>query len=106
VILASIPFVIAVPELIAEVLLWRLPLPTPGIAVLFFSIVGAILIFDLATCGFALVQWLWTGEPPELSFSPLAPTRQGSLLSMIVAGPIPGLPRAQSIGDKVTSSTA
>ena len=28
-----------------------------------------------------------------------------SLLTMIVAGPIPGLPRAQSMGDKVTSST-
>jgi hypothetical protein len=75
VIVASVPFMIAVPALIAAVMLWRSPLPKQGTAGL-FGMVGAILIVDLATCGFVLVQWLWTGEPPELSLSPLVLTRE------------------------------
>lgn len=74
--IALVPFLIAVPALIAAVTLcFASPLPreTRSIA---FGIVGALLVFDLPVCVFVLIQWLATGEPPELSLSPLIPSRE------------------------------
>ena len=74
--IALVPFLIAVPTLIIAVILWfasPLPRETRSIA---FGIVGTILVFDLPVCVFVLVQWLATGEPPELSLSPLISSRE------------------------------
>jgi len=74
--IAMIPFLIAVLGLIVAVFLWfASPLPREPKAIA-LGIVGAILVFDLPVCVFVAVQWLATGEPPELSLSPLIPSRE------------------------------
>lgn len=74
-IVALSPFLIALPTLIVVVLLYRSLLPEKVIGTP-TAIFGGILIFDLIVCLFVLVEWLWTGEPPELSLSPLIRTRE------------------------------
>jgi hypothetical protein len=74
-ILALIPFFIAAPTLVAVAIVWHSSFPWDTIAA-FCGVFGAILVFDLAACLYVLIPWLWTGEPPELSLSPLIPTRE------------------------------
>ena len=74
--IALIPFVIAVSGLIVAAILSFWPLLPKGPSAVAFGIVGAILVFDVPVCVLVLVQWLATGEPPELSLSPLIPCRE------------------------------
>ena len=74
--IALIPFMIAIPALTAACILWFLsPLERELNSVL-FGIVGAVLAFDLPVCVLVLVQWLWTGNPPELSLVPLVASKE------------------------------
>jgi hypothetical protein len=67
---------IAIPALTAACILWFLsPLERELNSVL-FGIVGAVLAFDLPVCVLVLVQWLWTGNPPELSLVPLVASKE------------------------------
>lgn len=73
---ALIPFMIAIPALIAACILWfACPFEREFNSVL-FGIVGAILAFDLPVCMLVVVQWIWTGNPPELTLAPLVSTQQ------------------------------
>lgn len=72
--IALIPFKIAIPCLFIAAILWFLtPLPEEYNAIV-IGIFGAILVFDIPVCVTVLIQWVSTGEPPELSLSPLIPT--------------------------------
>ena len=74
--IAMIPFgIAAVGVLVACVVLFLLPLSKEATAIC-VGVVGAILAFDLPVCVLVLVQWIWTGDPPELSLVPLVATRE------------------------------
>lgn len=74
--IALIPFMIAVSGVIIAAILWFWsPLPKDPTAIA-IGVVGAILVFDFPVCVLVFVQWLLTGEPPELSLSPLIPCRK------------------------------
>jgi hypothetical protein len=73
---ALIPFLIAVPSILVAALLWfwqPFPLGYISIAI---GVIGAILAFDLPVCALVVFEWLRTGQPPELSLSPLIPSRE------------------------------
>jgi hypothetical protein len=74
--IALIPFVIAMSGLIAALILWFWPPLPKDLNAIVFGLVGAILVFDIPVCILVLLQWLVTGEPPELSLSPLIPSRE------------------------------
>jgi hypothetical protein len=76
--IALIPFVIAISALILAVVFWNW---SPGLndpdQISYGAIaVGAILAFDLPVCLWIVIHSLATGEPPELSLSPLIPTKE------------------------------
>lgn len=72
--IARIPFVIAVPAVVAAAVLWFWhPLPDKPNAIA-FGIVGVVLVYDLPVCAYVLIQWLAKGEPPQLSLAPLFPS--------------------------------
>lgn len=74
--IALVPFVIAVPGVIVAVLLWFWrPLPRDPNAIA-FGVTTALLVFGLPVCILVLIEWLRTGEPPELSLSPLIQCRE------------------------------
>ncbi|MDA7932928.1 hypothetical protein N9X53_07505 [Mariniblastus sp.] len=74
--IALIPFAIAVPALTFAGILWFVSPFERDLNSILFGIVGAILAFDLPVCVLVLIQWTWTGEPPELSLVPLVPSRE------------------------------
>jgi hypothetical protein len=74
VLIALIPFLIAVPCLIIGGILWNCR-PAKNPSSVLFGIMGAILVFDIPACIFVFVKWLRAGEPPELSLCPLIPCR-------------------------------
>ena len=74
--IARIPFLIALFGILAATLVWSwrpVRLEYNAIAI---GICGVILIFDLPVCVLVVYEWLRTGEPPELSLSPLFPCRE------------------------------
>ena len=73
---ALIPFAIALPGVALASVFWLLSPLEPELNTLAFGIVGTILAFDLPVCLLVLVQWIWTGNPPELSLVPLVPTKE------------------------------
>ena len=73
--IALIPFMIAIPALTVACVLWFLSPFERELNSILFGIVGAILAFDLPVCSVVLIQWLWTGDPPELSLVPLVPSK-------------------------------
>jgi hypothetical protein len=74
--IALIPFAIALPGVALASVFWLLSPLEPELNTLAFGIVGTILAFDLPVCLLVLVQWIWTGNPPELSLVPLVPTKE------------------------------
>jgi hypothetical protein len=72
---AMIPLLIAIPGVIIAAFLGfcrPLPFVYNNIAL---GIVAAVLVYDIPVCALVVVEWLRTGEPPELSLSPLIPSR-------------------------------
>jgi hypothetical protein len=70
VLIALIPFFIAVPCIITGVLLWHgRPVKNPPSVL--FMVMGTILVFDISACIYVFVKWLRAGEPPALSLCPL-----------------------------------
>ena len=74
--IALIPFMIAIPALTVACVLWFLSPFERELNSILFGIVGAILAFDLPVCSVVLIQWLWTGDPPELSLVPLVASKE------------------------------
>lgn len=71
-----IPFVLAIPLTFVAVVLW-FDHPLQGDAnSLAFGVVSAVLVFDLPVCAWVAIQWLITGEPPDLTLEPLVPSRE------------------------------
>ena len=47
-----------------------------NVGAILFGVSGTVLIFDLPVCVWVLIDWIRTGQPPELHFSPLIPCRE------------------------------
>ena len=73
--IALIPFMIAIPALTIACILW-FSMPFNGeLNSVLAAVVFAVLVFNLPVCAIVLIQWIWTGNPPELSLVPLVPSK-------------------------------
>ena len=73
--IAMIPFAIAIPALFLASILWFWSPFQGELDSILFGVTGAILAFDLPVCLLVLIQWILTGDPPELSLEPLVPSK-------------------------------
>jgi hypothetical protein len=78
VLIALIPFCIALPgvAMIAWLLFGRSLSDQMDWVSVVFGVMCGVLAFDLPVCLLVAIQWIATGEAPELSLSPLIPTRE------------------------------
>jgi hypothetical protein len=74
--LALVPFVVAVPASLATAFLWYWRPFSDSENSAAIGVLGAILVFDLTICAWVLVHWLRDGKLPDMSLTPLFPSRK------------------------------
>jgi hypothetical protein len=73
---ARIPLVIEVASLVAWMIFWLWPTVPKEVTPIALAGLGAILVVNSLVCLWVLIHWFVTGELPELSLSPLVPSRE------------------------------
>lgn len=72
---ALVPFVIAVVCAVGVGFVTLLGERARLVSAVGVGILGPILFFDMPVCLWVIVEWIRDGEPPEMSLSPLIPSR-------------------------------
>jgi hypothetical protein len=74
--IALIPFVLAGIAFIAATAAFFVTGWSRNVGAILCGVSGAVLVFDIPVCVWVLIDWIRTGQPPELNLSPLIPSRE------------------------------